>query len=203
MDMLLVTPEEKKKIHEYYNVDEKQIKEDIELIKTWKENNLTTNLERVIIVKLRDIDPNHYELVDIVRGTIILKQISLLYDNRVAIRAIFDAEGISLTHVIKWNRLIITKFNTLVEKAYSCRIAGLECLNFPSFANKIMKIFKPALRPNLYEKIGIHENLESLYKVVPKDYMSFSLEHLHPVEMRDEQHGAFGVDGTFKQLTID
>jgi hypothetical protein len=33
--------------------------------------------------------------------------------------------------------------------------------------------------------------------------MSFSLEHLHPVEMRDEQHGAFGVDGTFKQLTID
>jgi hypothetical protein len=77
--------------------------------------NLTTNLERVIIVKLRDIDPNHYELLDIVRGTIILKQISLLYDNRVAIRAIFDAEGISLTHVIKWNRLIITKFNTLVE----------------------------------------------------------------------------------------
>ncbi|KAH0818506.1 hypothetical protein GEV33_004285 [Tenebrio molitor] len=138
MDMLHVTPEEKKKIHEYYNVDEKQIKEDIELIKTWKE---------------KDIDPNHYELVDIVRGTIILKQISLLYDNRVAIRAIFDAEGISLTH-----------------KAYSCRIAGLECLNFPSFANKIMKIFKPALRPNLYEKIGIHENLESLYKVVPKEY---------------------------------
>jgi hypothetical protein len=37
MDMLLVTPEEKKKIHECYNVDEKQIKEDIELIKMWKE----------------------------------------------------------------------------------------------------------------------------------------------------------------------
>jgi hypothetical protein len=37
MDLLLVTPEEKKKIHEYYNVDEKQIKEDVMMIKSWKE----------------------------------------------------------------------------------------------------------------------------------------------------------------------
>jgi hypothetical protein len=37
MDLLLVTPEEKRKIHEYYNVDEKQIKEDVMMIKSWKE----------------------------------------------------------------------------------------------------------------------------------------------------------------------
>jgi hypothetical protein len=37
MDMLMVTAEEKKKVREYYNVSEDQIKEDVERIKTWKD----------------------------------------------------------------------------------------------------------------------------------------------------------------------
>jgi hypothetical protein len=37
MDMLMVTAEEKKKVREYYNVSKDQIKEDVERIKTWKE----------------------------------------------------------------------------------------------------------------------------------------------------------------------
>jgi hypothetical protein len=37
MDMLMVTAEEKKKVREYYNLSEDQIKEDVERIKTWKE----------------------------------------------------------------------------------------------------------------------------------------------------------------------
>jgi hypothetical protein len=37
MDLLMVTPDEKKRIREYYNLSEDQIKEDVERIKSWKE----------------------------------------------------------------------------------------------------------------------------------------------------------------------
>jgi hypothetical protein len=37
MDLLAVTPEEKKKIRDYFNLNEDEIKRDVTIIKEWKE----------------------------------------------------------------------------------------------------------------------------------------------------------------------
>jgi hypothetical protein len=233
MDMLMVTAEEKKKVREYYNVSEDQIKEDVERIKTWKDKQahlsyditddfiekillrnkfrvertkqkldnyyslrgdfkdifqnmeniipsqemsmclpmlkLTPNLERVVLVKLLDTDPDRYNLLDFIKLSFLLEELCLQYDYSIGTRFIWDLEGITLKHTLKWNPLVLSKYVTLIERSYSCRILGVEFLNCSPLLNKVLAILRAVLRAKIYERITVHEDMTSLHKVTPKE----------------------------------
>jgi hypothetical protein len=62
-----------------------------------------------------DADPDHYEVIDLVKFTIAVQEVRLLYDHDVGTRIIYDAKGVTLRHMMKWNPLILTRLSTLVE----------------------------------------------------------------------------------------
>ncbi|XP_015839737.1 retinol-binding protein pinta isoform X2 [Tribolium castaneum] len=235
MDLLRVTSDERTQILKLYNVDNTRLKQDIEMITTWKSKQphlqvdvsdefleklllknkfsverckeklenyytlrgtnkdllegyekilpsqealtflplpqLTQNYERIIVMKLINTDPKIYDLVRVFKFAVSLNEMMLRHDGSLGIRVLIDYTGFTVKHLATWNPVILMRYYSLAEKAYSLRIMELEFINYPSFVNKIFSIFRMFLRPKIYERIKLHENLESLYKVIPKKYL--------------------------------
>ncbi|RZC36694.1 CRAL TRIO domain containing protein, partial [Asbolus verrucosus] len=196
---------------------------------------LTPDLERINIMKLMNSDPNQFSIYDAVKCNLAIEELALQYDYAVGDRFVVDYADFSLQHLTKLNPVVLAKNITLFEEAYSSRILSVEFINLPSFVSKILALFKIVMRPKIYARLKIHDNLESLHKVMPKeclpseyggtlsnvqdllekldevvanhhDYLLQSYENVSQEHLRvgkTEENGAFGVDGTFKQLAID
>ncbi|XP_068915296.1 retinol-binding protein pinta-like [Tenebrio molitor] len=233
MDLLMVTPDEKKRIREYYNLSEDQIKEDVERIKSWKEKQphlpydvtdefieivllrnkvrmertkqkldnyfslrwylkdlienmeniipsqqvntclpmpkLTPSLERIVIVKFLDTDPDRYSIPNFIKLHFAIEELCLRHDYSIGTRFVYDFEGTVLKHTLKWNPITLAKFMTYIERSYSCRILGFEFINCSTFLNKIIAVLKVVMRAKIYEKVTIHEDMASVHKVIPKE----------------------------------
>jgi hypothetical protein len=231
--LLVVTEEEKEQVRKLYNVTETQIKEDVEIIKTWivkqphLPQNLTDNviekfllrnkfrvertkqkmdnyyslrghnkdlirdfenvvpskhvttylplpklgpnLERIVNMKILKPDPEDYDILEIVKLDLAIEEMCLPYDSSVGVRYLFDFSGFTLRHLTRINPIPLAKHITLIEKAYSSRMLGLELVNFPAFASKILALMKLVLRPKVYERVKIHKDMESVYEVIPKE----------------------------------
>ncbi|RZC38351.1 alpha-tocopherol transfer protein-like [Asbolus verrucosus] len=132
---------------------------------------LTPSLERINILKLKNADLDQYDIYKVIKTDLAIGQLALQYDYAVGDRFIVDFEGFTLGHLTKFYPVPLAKHVTLFEEAYSCRILGIEFVNLPSFASKILAICKMIMRPKFIEKMKIHDNLESLHEVVPKEYL--------------------------------
>ncbi|KAJ3643788.1 hypothetical protein Zmor_026476 [Zophobas morio] len=233
MDLLAISSNERAEILKHYDVSEAQVKEDVELIKSWKQKQphlpenisddfiariflrnkfrvertkekldnyftlrgyhddlvkdlenivpskhfithlpmpkLTPNHERVIIMKLINRDAEVYDMKELIKLDLAVTEILLQYDDSIGVRYVIDFGGFTLKHLTKWNPVLLLKNVTLVEKAYSCRIMGVHCVNFPEFAGKILGILKTVLRSKIYDKLKIDSGLESLCEAMPKE----------------------------------
>ncbi|RZC37480.1 CRAL TRIO domain containing protein, partial [Asbolus verrucosus] len=227
----------KQKIDNYYKLrgENRELMKDFQNIVPSKETfiflpmpKLTPDLERINIMKLMNSDPNRFSIYDAVKCNLAIEELALQYDYAVGDRFVVDYADFSLQHLTKFNPVVLAKNITLFEEAYSSRILSVEFINLPSFVSKILALFKIVMRPKIYARLKIHDNLESLHKVMPKECLpseyggtlkkldevvanhhdfllqsheNVSQEHLRVGET--EENGAFGVDGTFKQLAID
>ncbi|XP_044262715.1 alpha-tocopherol transfer protein-like isoform X2 [Tribolium madens] len=233
MDLLRVTADERAQILKLYDVNDAQLKEDIEIIKTWKSkqphlqgdlsddfleklllknkfsierckeklenyytlrgtnkdllegfekiipskealtflplHKLTPNYERVVIMKLINLDPKCYDLTSVCKFALAVSEMMLRHDGSLGVRLLIDQTGFTLRHLARWNPVHLLRFYNLAEKAYSLRFFGIEFINYPQFINKVLAILKMFLRPKIYDRIRLHENLESLYKIIPKE----------------------------------
>ncbi|KAJ3646638.1 hypothetical protein Zmor_024216 [Zophobas morio] len=164
--------------------------------------NLTPNLERIVIMKIMNPSPIAYDIYEVIKVNLGIEELSLQHDYSVGIRYLFDFSGFTLNHLLRINPLPLGKHINLIEKAYSQRILGLELINFPSFANKILALMKLVLRPKIYERVRIHENMESVYKVIPKECLPFDYggtltpiaEQLKKWDQAIEDHHDFFVE---------
>ncbi|XP_044262712.1 retinol-binding protein pinta-like isoform X4 [Tribolium madens] len=228
MDLLPVTVDERAQILKLYDVNDVRLKEDIEIIKTWKSkqphlqgdlsddfleklliknkfsverckeklenyytlrgtnkdllegfekiipskealiflplHKLTPNYERVVIMKLIIVDPKVYDILSGFKFALAVNEMMLRHDCSLGVRFIMDYTGFTLKHLAKWNPILMLRCYNLAEKAYSLRILGMEFINYPTFINKVFAMLKMFLRPKIYDRIRLHENLESLYK---------------------------------------
>ncbi|KAJ3643791.1 hypothetical protein Zmor_026479 [Zophobas morio] len=234
MNLFPVTEEEKKEILKQYNITEPQIKENVEIIKEWKEKvphlpatitddfitkvllknkfriertkekldnyftlrgqnqnmirgfenivpskhfglclpmpKLTPKLERVIIMKLMDVNPDIYDLEEFLHLSLAIAELNLQFDESIGIRYIFDFEGFSTKHILKFNPILAAKHFVFIQKAYSCRIGGIECVNlFPGFASKLQALLRQMLWGKLYDRMKIYSDITSLSDIIPKE----------------------------------
>ncbi|EEZ97415.1 alpha-tocopherol transfer protein-like [Tribolium castaneum] len=240
MDLLRVTPDERAQILDVYKIGESQIKQDIEIIQTWKskrphlvaplsddfieklliknkfsverckekiENyytlrganldlvadwekivpsklaltclplpHVTKDCERIVIMQLINPDPKAYDAVKTLKLTLAISELMLRYDGSLGIRFLIDFKGFTLAHLATLNPMVMLRYNNMVEKGYSLRILGLEFVNCPSYVNKISALFKMFLRPKIYQRIKLHENLDSLHESIPKEYLPIEYE---------------------------
>ncbi|CAH1377278.1 unnamed protein product [Tenebrio molitor] len=233
MDLLLVTPEEKRKIHEYYNVDEKQIKEDVMMIKSWKEKQphlpdiLTDDLiEKMLLRNKFRVErtkhklDNYYSLRGLYKD-LIQNLESVYFANVLWVAFSISSGSLSLVKyavfkvkknqtrfffIIKSDQInFFATLDKLVDKftlppaalpigdASLTHVIKLAAHSTTSPTPTAMRSFimtpfylffhlstylplspltKIMYRKELYFYITIHENLESLYKVVLKEYLT-------------------------------
>ncbi|XP_044260261.1 alpha-tocopherol transfer protein-like [Tribolium madens] len=130
---------------------------------------LTPNLERVIVWKLRSSDPNDYDIISIVKYNLLLFEVLIRNDYAVGDRFVADFTGHTAATIARNNPLIISKFLSLYQGAYSGRFVGCDFINAPPFINLLLSILKKLLPSKLYGRIRIHKDLKSFHKVVPKE----------------------------------
>ncbi|XP_063903674.1 clavesin-1-like isoform X2 [Zophobas morio] len=190
MNLLPLTSEERKEILKQYNITETQIKVNVEIIKEWKEKlpylpttitgltlnlclplpKLTPKLERVILLKLKDTNPDIYDVEEYIHFNLAMTELSLQFDDSIGIRYMFDFEGFSFKHLLKFNPIPIAKHFEFIQKTYSCRISGVDCINlFPAFAGKLQALLRQMLWGKLQERLKIYSDINALYNLIPKE----------------------------------
>ncbi|XP_068915812.1 alpha-tocopherol transfer protein-like isoform X2 [Tenebrio molitor] len=130
---------------------------------------LTPKLERILIMKILKPEAELYDIMEVIKINLATTELLFKYDDSVGVRYLYDFQGFTLRHMARMNPVPIIKQISMIEKGYSCRMLGVDLVNFPSFASKIMALLKMLLRPKIYERVKIHPNLESVYEVMPKD----------------------------------
>ncbi|RZC38350.1 CRAL TRIO domain containing protein [Asbolus verrucosus] len=170
MDLISVSQDEKDQVRKYYNINETQIKEDIDLIREWlkKQPHLPQNItddfiEKVLLRNKFRVErtkqklDNYYKLRGDNREFMKdFQNINYLCDTiMVGDRFVIDYAGFSLKHLTKLNPVILAKDILLIEEAYSCRILSLDFINLPSFVSKILALFRMVMTPKLYERVTL------------------------------------------------
>lgn len=131
---------------------------------------LTSNLERVIVWKLRSSDPNDYDIINIVKYNLLLFEILIRKDYAVGDRFVADFTGHTAATIARNNPFIVSKFISLyqviiifktyeqllkfLQGAYSGRFLGCHFINAPPFINLLLSVLKKLLPSKLYRRVS-------------------------------------------------
>lgn len=139
-------------------------------------------------------------------------------------------------HFSKFTPTIIKKFLICVQEAYPVKLKEVHVINVSPMVDTIINFVKPFLKEKIRGRIHVHNDLDSLHKMVPKEvlpeeyggdcgpiaaisdawyekmctYRDWFLEQENIKADESKRPGKpktyddlFGMEGSFKQLTID
>ncbi|KAJ3629986.1 hypothetical protein MTP99_014345 [Tenebrio molitor] len=187
---------------------------------------LTPKLERIIIMKILKPEAELYDIMEVIKNNLATTELLFKYDDSVGVRYLYDFQGFTLRHMARMNPVPIIKQISMIEKGYSCRMLGVDLIMALLKLLLRPKIYERVkIHPDLesvYEVMprdclpseygGTYSTIPKLTKMWDKairdhrqffvdNFNNISLEHLRPLEVPDS--GAYGVHGTFKNLTLD
>lgn len=140
---------------------------------------LTDKQERIIIYKLIDADPNVFVFPDVISYDLLFIILMLHYDYSNGEHVIIDWTGLTTKHLDKFDVEKLSKALNLHLEAYSQKLLSVNFINLPGECERMAAIFKPIVKPEVFNLIEVHRDLSTLYKTVPKEYL--------PVEMGGSQ----------------
>jgi hypothetical protein len=83
---------------------------------------LTPNLERIINMKILKLDPEDYDIREIIKLDLAIEEMCLPYDSSVGLRYLFDFSGFTLRHLTRINPILLAKHITLIEVSILCTL---------------------------------------------------------------------------------
>uniref|UniRef100_A0A336M4K1 CSON003004 protein n=1 Tax=Culicoides sonorensis TaxID=179676 RepID=A0A336M4K1_CULSO len=80
-----------------------------------------------------------------------------------------DLKGSSLAHLSQINIAEMKSLIFYLTECYPCKIKGAHFINapFPMLMDRILSLLRPMIRSDLAKEIHVHENVESLMKIIP------------------------------------
>ncbi|KAL3271402.1 hypothetical protein HHI36_021883 [Cryptolaemus montrouzieri] len=199
---------------------------------------LTPEGRRVTIMRGLDKNVDTPNIADLMKLALMVGDIRLEAE-QVGVAGdvyILDASVLSAQHFAKITPTIVKKFLVCVQEAYPVKLKEVHVVNATPLVDTVINWVKPFLKEKIRNRIYVHQDLESLYKYVPKDILpeeyggtagklsEFNeqwikkLEEYTPWFKAQEDVKAdeskrpgtptnyddlFGLDGSFRQLTID
>lgn len=170
----------KQKIQNYVNVRSqyRYVFENCDNISPLKESvhvvisKLNQKMERMLWVKIVDEEAFDLNRISIL-GWMGL-EISLRYDYNMGESYVIDMAETSYKLLLKLDPALITMGMNL-KAAYSGSIKSIHLINCPTHISVILNIIQKVIPAKIFQRIHVHENLESLRKFVPnscipKDY---------------------------------
>lgn len=136
---------------------------------------LTTDLQRVSVIRLLDPDVSKFSAEMLVKVCNMGQDIVIREQPTLGDILIFDARGYTLAHAASASPVLIRKAISHVTRTYPARITGVHVMYPPAFADRIISIIKALLPVKVANRIHVHNTLETLLDhiqedVLPKDY---------------------------------
>ncbi|XP_044260263.1 uncharacterized protein LOC123008497 [Tribolium madens] len=190
----------------------------------------TTSWERIAILKLHpDKVGKVLDVHKCLKIGLATAMIAFNYDYSASVRLILDFESFTMSHILQVNINDLFKAISIHENVLKMRISGIEILNAPHVISVILNLAKICLKPKLFSRLSVHNNLESLGKNISKKYLPTDYGGEQPnietlIEMCEETFltkkdffqkierlaeqnktngDIFGVQGSFKTLNLD
>ncbi|XP_049879563.1 uncharacterized protein LOC126376288 [Pectinophora gossypiella] len=129
------------------------------------------NLKRVTVIQITDSDPNSFDLEVLIKTSILLGDIRLKCDYFLGDIWVLDLTNATFGHLLRVNPLIFTKASRLFLDGIGIRLYAGHIIGAPSYAQQLMQFFRKFASPKLADRVVFHDNLEDLYKYVPKKYL--------------------------------
>ncbi|XP_044739319.1 retinol-binding protein pinta-like [Chrysoperla carnea] len=136
---------------------------------------LTKELNRVSFIELTDKVHDNFEPLTHFKTFLMSFETRISHDCNAGEIIIYDCSKANLNIVKQLTPSILKKAVDINLKGYSVRLAGLHLLHPPNGLPILLTILKALVKPKIYERIHLHNDLESLHKAISKEYLPKNL----------------------------
>lgn len=84
---------------------------------------------------------------------------------------ILDAAVATASHFAKFSPSVVKKFLICVQEAYPVKVKEVHVINISPLVDTIFKFVSPFVKEKIRGRIKFHNDVESLYKCVPRDLL--------------------------------
>ncbi|CAG9770318.1 unnamed protein product [Ceutorhynchus assimilis] len=129
---------------------------------------------RIIYIKLNPEYPDPKYFVHEHLQVQFIHLLTLIAENDLSYRIhyICDCDGLKLEHGVKTNLMVLKKYQIVLEKVFSNRVASLYMVNFSAFLDNFFNtVVKPLFHKKIRERLQTHSGTEILFKVFGKERM--------------------------------
>ncbi|XP_026473070.1 alpha-tocopherol transfer protein-like [Ctenocephalides felis] len=132
----------------------------------------SANGERVIISRLRDVEPARYSLVNAIRAFFLVQDLDHLRNGTAkGHRIVFDMTGMVMGHLTRMSPVVLHKFIYYLQEVFPGRLRGIHYINIVPYVDVLMSLMRPFIKKQLLEILHFHKELDLLYKYIPRKYL--------------------------------
>lgn len=134
---------------------------------------LTPNGRRITFIRAIDCDFQPHQVNDAMKVALMIGDVRLLEESVGIAGDIFilDAAVATPTNFAKFSPSVVKKFLIAVQEAYPVKVKEVHVINVSPVIDTIMNFVKPFVSEKIRNRITFHSNVESLYKVIPKELL--------------------------------
>ncbi|XP_044763532.1 alpha-tocopherol transfer protein-like [Coccinella septempunctata] len=123
-------------------------------------------------MKLLDTNPDRYIYVDQLRMfDMIITLLMHLQGTNEGLHIVFDFEGSTFTHLMKFNPSAAKKYMFYVQEALPIRLKDIHIIHAPTWIDKALALFKPLIKKELFDMINVHTSMDTFYTIVPQEML--------------------------------
>ncbi|CAH1163227.1 unnamed protein product [Phaedon cochleariae] len=141
---------------------------------------------RITVFKLKNTDPAHYNVPEFLGSFFNSLEVRLHEDYFVGEILIYDFKDMSLGHMVKITPMWMKRGTTVLEKVFNNSVHQIHLVNYPSYADPVLRMAKQIMKPKLAERIHLHPTIETItnfipYRLLPEEFggKERSLVELH------------------------
>ncbi|GLV36670.1 uncharacterized protein CBL_02495 [Carabus blaptoides fortunei] len=132
---------------------------------------LTEDYHRVVIVKYYMKDPVNFNVVTFIKYIMMVSEIYMRYDCKIGNHIIIDNTNATVANIAKLTPTELKQCIAILQNAYSDRVIGIHNIRNPKYATTLMSLLKAVFNKKISNRVYVHDDLESLYKHVPKNVL--------------------------------
>ncbi|KAH8310503.1 hypothetical protein KR044_001720 [Drosophila immigrans] len=134
---------------------------------------ITPNGRRITFIRGIDCDFQPHHILDAMKVALMIGDVRLAEES-VGIAGdvfILDAAVASASHFAKFSPTVVKKFLIAVQEAYPVKVKEVHVINISPLVDTIFNFVKPFVKEKIRSRITFHNDVDSLYKVVPRDLL--------------------------------
>ncbi|KAG5894742.1 hypothetical protein JTB14_006161 [Gonioctena quinquepunctata] len=126
---------------------------------------------RVIILHLADNDPKKFDAYNYLAHTHNVYEQRLHEDYFTGDIYFIDLNGVKMGHISQITPVLVKKMSTLLEKTFNNQVKQIHFVNYPSYAEPMLTMFRRVMNPKLAQRILFHREVNSIADFVTSDIL--------------------------------